>query len=151
MTGEGGPAIFEISSRCFVGNWSYTPIPWEEFHAIYAGVLSVLDPEMILFVIEPGGEPVGFVFGYPDYAEPVRRMGGHTRLSAKLRFLMARGKVDTAILKTLAIDSDYRDLRLGSLLAAALHDTIAPDNASVAAMADRCSAVFREYAIFETV
>jgi len=157
-------ALFEISGRCFSGNWSYSPIPWEEFRAIYAGVLSFVDPEMILFAISPEGKPVGFVFGYPDYGEAVRKMTGRDGISAKLRFFLAKGRADTVILKTLAIDSGYRDLRLGSLLAGALHDhvlrkgfgriiysTLMPGNESVSAMADRCSGVFREYAIFENV
>lgn len=157
-------ALFEISERCFAGNWSYSPIPWEEFRAIYARVLSFVDPEMILFVISPEGKPVGFVFGYPDYGESVRRMAGRDGVAAKLRFFLAKGRADTVILKTLAVDSGYRDLRLGSLLAGELHDlvlrkgfgriiysTLMPGNESVSAMADRCSAVFREYAIFENV
>lgn len=62
--------IHEISSRIFADAFLYSPIPRDEFLALYAGIERLLDPELVLFAEDSEGGPVGFVFAYDDPARP---------------------------------------------------------------------------------
>jgi hypothetical protein len=121
-----------------------------------------LDLDFLQFVFAPGGEPAGYVFGTPDYAQAIRAMKGRSHLLSKARFLRERRKIDRAILKTLAVHPEHQGNRLGNLLTACFHETakrkdcrtviystIVKDHPSVSVMSDRDSRVFREYALFE--
>jgi GNAT superfamily N-acetyltransferase len=62
--------VHDLSSRIFADAFLYSPIPREEFLALYAGMERFLDPELVLFAETDSGEPVGFVFAYDDPARP---------------------------------------------------------------------------------
>lgn len=154
--------LYNLSEQCFARNFSFTSIPWEEFHSLHSGLVAFMDLDFLLFVFSPGGEPAGFVFGTPDYAKALRAMKGRNHLLSKSLFLWERRKTERAILKTLAVHPDHQGNRLGSLLAAHFHETatrkacqtilnstIVKDNPTVFAMSVRDSVVFREYALFE--
>ena len=154
--------LYDLSERSFADNFSFTSIPWREFHFLHSRLIALVDPDYLLFVFAPGGEPAGYVFCVPDYAHALRAMKGRNHLLSKARFLWGRRKADTAILKTLAVHPDYQGNRLGNLLTAELHETairkgcrtilystIIKDNPAVFTMTTRDSSVIREYAIYE--
>ena len=62
--------VHDLSTRIFADAFLYSPIPREEFLALYAGMERFLDPELVLFAETDSGEPVGFVFAYDDPARP---------------------------------------------------------------------------------
>lgn len=95
--------VHELSLRAFTNNFLYTPIDRESFLAMYGPIREKLVPELVLLA-EQDGELLGYVFGVPDLLQP------------------ARGeKVDTAIVKTLAIRPGRRSAGLGGLLMERCH------------------------------
>ncbi len=92
--------IFEISESAFVGNVLYTPLPKDEFLAMYEKVRPYAKPPLV-WIGEQGSRPVGFVFCVPDLLQA------------------QRGEpVDTLIVKTLAKVPDKALAGLGKLLLA---------------------------------
>ncbi len=57
--------LHPLCCRCFSNNFLYTDITLETFLHMYKPVLNILDPDFFL-IAEDDGEPVGFVFGYPN-------------------------------------------------------------------------------------
>ena len=62
--------VHDLSSRIFADAFLYSPIPRDEFLAVYSGIERFLDPELVLFAETDDGAPVGFVFAYDDPARP---------------------------------------------------------------------------------
>ena len=58
--------VHDISSEIFREAFLYSPIPREEFLALYSGLERWLDPELVVFATAPDGSEVGFVFAYAD-------------------------------------------------------------------------------------
>lgn len=90
--------IYAVSEIAFQGNVLYTPLPREEFLAMYAQVRPLMR-QGLSFLAERAGAPVGFVFALPDLEQAKRGQ-----------------PVDTVVIKTLAV-LPGRDLAgLGKLL-----------------------------------
>lgn len=62
--------LFAMSGAAFSGNHFFKPIGLEAFLALYRPILPMLDPRHVLFAHGPGGDLVGFLFGYPDRLAP---------------------------------------------------------------------------------
>jgi GNAT superfamily N-acetyltransferase len=86
--------IYSVSAKSFTENFLYTPISEEEFLRQYSAIQSRIVPKLVL-VAEQDNEPVGYLFALPDF------------LSA------TRGKIDTAIIKTVAVLPERRCAGLG--------------------------------------
>lgn len=63
------PRLYRLVSQAFAGNAFYKPICEEKFVAAYAPLLHALDPDLSLLAEDGSGDLVGFLFGYPNYAE----------------------------------------------------------------------------------
>jgi hypothetical protein len=83
--------VYELSRRLFAGKTAYSEIEWEEYRGLYAGVEALLVPGLSWLARDVEGRAVGFLFGYPDSLEPVRRGAPGAR-------------PETTVLKTLAVD-----------------------------------------------
>ncbi|MBO9541809.1 hypothetical protein J7643_14560 [bacterium] len=94
--------MFDLSTRIFTGSWMWRPVAFEEFKALYAGLKGIMDPGLCFFLFK-GDEPVGFLFGLPDYGPAVRAMGGSRSLLAKARFWLKRNQAPQALLKTFGV------------------------------------------------
>ena len=92
--------IFEISETAFAANVLYTPLPKDEFLAMYEKVRPYAKPPLV-WIAEQGSRPVGFVFCVPDLLQAQRGEA-----------------VDTLIVKTLAKVPDRALAGLGKLLLA---------------------------------
>ncbi len=97
--------IYAVSAVSFRNNFLYTPIPEADFLAQYRALLPALRPELVL-IAEAADQPVGFVFAVPDLKQAERGR-----------------RVDTVVVKTLAVLPDRARVGLGSLLLAACQDT----------------------------
>lgn len=91
-------ALYEISIAAFAGNFLYTPIDRDAFHAQYGAILPTIDPRLVLLA-EHAGAVVGYVFVVPDLLEQART-----------------GRARTAIVKTLAVHPAHNGRGLGGLL-----------------------------------
>jgi hypothetical protein len=86
--------ILDISSRDFT---AYTPLPSNDFQALYETYAALLGTRFVDLAYEPGGEAVALSLAYPDLAAACRAMGGRRHLLARLRFLWRRGSADRAV------------------------------------------------------
>jgi GNAT superfamily N-acetyltransferase len=97
--------IYPLVMTAFANNPLFTPISQQEFREQYAPVRTLLAPDLVTLA-ERDGELVGMLFALPDYAQARRGE-----------------KVDTVILKTLAVLPQLAGVGLGSLLTARVHTT----------------------------
>jgi GNAT superfamily N-acetyltransferase len=58
--------IYRLSLTIFQDNLFFARISESEFMALYAGTGAALDPELLLFILNPAGKPVGISFTFPD-------------------------------------------------------------------------------------
>lgn len=99
--------LYAVAAVAFRPNFLYTPIGEAEFLAQYGPLRPHLRPELILLAekeIAGHQNPVGFVFALPDRAQAAR---GET--------------VDTVIVKTVAVRSEFARLGLGGALVGGAH------------------------------
>lgn len=100
--------LYRLSKVLFSGNFLYTEIPEEEFLALYADSRPILDPDLIWFAEAADGQPVGFLFAYPDRFRAVAAMRGERGWLAKLRFLLNRRSAGAVDFKTLGVLPGHR-------------------------------------------
>ena len=62
--------IYHLSLDIFHENLLFVNITEDEFHALYAGIAGKIDPDLLIFVLDPNGDPVGFSFIVPDHHQP---------------------------------------------------------------------------------
>jgi len=94
------PRIYRVSRTAFTRNFLYTELPEAAFMEQYQRVLPHVRAELVLLA-ERNSDPVGFLFAVPDLAQAARGL-----------------RVDTFIIKTVAILPDRSLTGLGSLLVA---------------------------------
>jgi GNAT superfamily N-acetyltransferase len=135
-------SVFEVTLSAFLKSFLYTPIRWEAFLRQCQLWWDRVDPELVL-IAEWEGRPAGFLFGVPDWNQ--------TR----------RGQVlDTAIIKTLAVQPGAHLAGLGSILTdrfhqralelgyrRVIHALMHRANRSTV-ISKRTARVFRRYAVF---
>lgn len=88
--------LHALMTDAFSENLFYTPISLAEFAALYGPARAILIPELVPFVIAPGGQAVGGAYLYPDarsHAAPPDRVVLHTMAIEKAH--RRRGIVET--------------------------------------------------------
>ena len=96
-------AIYRLSVESFTRNFLYTPIDEAEFVAQYRVIAPHVQPELTLMA-EQDGALLGYLFGIPDLNQASRGE-----------------RVDTFIVKTVAVQPGRRAAGLGSVLVAESH------------------------------
>ena len=61
--------LYRLASQAFAANAFYKPIGEERFVTVYEPFLHALDPDLSFIAEDGNGDLVGFLFGYPNYAE----------------------------------------------------------------------------------
>lgn len=56
--------VHAISSEIFAEAPFYAPIELADFLALYDGIERLLDPELVVFAVDPDGREIGFLFAY---------------------------------------------------------------------------------------
>ncbi|PAW77851.1 MAG: hypothetical protein B9S32_09630 [Verrucomicrobia bacterium Tous-C9LFEB] len=95
--------IHQVSSTAFTHNFLYTPLSLDHFHTLYEPIRPHIVPELV-FLAKKEGKLVGYLFGIPDLAQAQRGQ-----------------KVDTTIIKTLAVLPGKSYGGLGALLVDEFH------------------------------
>ena len=90
--------IYAVSRMAFQDNFLYSPVEEAEFLAQYEPIRAHVVPELVILA-EQEQQPVGFVFSIPDLAQAKRGQ-----------------RVDTVILKTVAVMPGRRSAGLGNVL-----------------------------------
>jgi GNAT superfamily N-acetyltransferase len=135
--------IHRFCCRSFRGNHLYSPIDAQSFHALYAPLKPMIQPEFV-YIAEQAGEMIGLLFAIPDLNQSLRGEA-----------------VDTLVWKTLAIAPEMRGRGIGFLLmyqsyqaarAAGyrriIHALMHQDNRSFYCSLRNRVRVIREYALF---
>lgn len=136
-------ALYAVVAASFARNLLHTPITEEAFVAQQAALRSFVIPGLVL-IAERAGQPVGMLFGLPDWLEGQRTP-----------------RVTTAILKTVAVRPEYAGRGLvAALLARAMeaaralgytrviHALMHEDNRSLRLSEQYGTAVMRRYTLF---
>ncbi|MBI6546561.1 MAG: hypothetical protein HY692_07185 [Cyanobacteria bacterium NC_groundwater_1444_Ag_S-0.65um_54_12] len=152
----------ELSCEIFRANWGYTPLGFSEFARLYAASRPLLDTGMSWFAQDRAGHYVGFIFGLPDHSRAIRAMRGASGPVGAMRFLGARRKPTSAILKTLGVLPAARGSNVGFALGylfhrqlleqgyqQAIHALMLDDNASRRMSFTKGGRMMREYAVFD--
>jgi GNAT superfamily N-acetyltransferase len=137
--------IFALSLVSFQRNLLFTPPSEAEFLAQNAALLPVVRSELILLA-ERDGELIGFMFALPDVLQATRR-----------------ARIDTIILKTVAVHPAFQGIGLGGVLmdlvqrsarrmgyVRAVHALIHERNVS-RHISDRYARTVRRYALFSRI
>lgn len=90
--------IYNVSTKSFNKNPFYTSISKEDFISQYEPYINMVDEDLIL-IAEKDGQEIGFVFCIPDFNE-----------------LKREGKLNTLILKTIAVLPEYEEFALGNVM-----------------------------------
>lgn len=104
----------KLVSDSFASFPGFHPIPEEAFVALYGGLRAIALPELIQFLLGPGGEVVGYLCMLPDYPRAIRAMRGQTHLLSRLRFLLARGRPAAYVALYLGITAEEQQRRSGA-------------------------------------
>ena len=134
--------LHALSVRTFADNVFYSPIDRDMFVAMYRPMRAMLDPALVLLARDDSGSLIGYVFAYID---PLGKTDGRPY---------------RVIVKTLAVDREWRSFGLGALLVHRVHTAARDRGLSTVVHAlmheannsVRISAsmqVFRRYALFE--
>lgn len=62
--------IHRLSLDIFRGNLFFVDIAEDEFRTLYAGAAGKIDPDLLIFLLDPDCEPAGFSFSIPDHRQP---------------------------------------------------------------------------------
>ena len=134
--------LHELSTQCFRDSFLFTPIMREDFIAQYRELADFVRPDLILLA-EQGERLIGYIFALPDWLQARR---GAT--------------IDTFIIKTLAVHSDFHGIGVGRLLAARCHEiaratgyrraihALMLDTSGARKLSDPIAKPFRRYALF---
>lgn len=98
-------ALFQLSRVSFRENFLYTPIEENTFLGLYRDLRDLIRPELVILA-EQRGRLVGYAFGIPDLLQ--RQAGG--------------GRIDTVIVKTVAIHPELAGRGFGGYLTARCRD-----------------------------
>lgn len=90
--------IYNVSIQSFVRNLYYTPISEKDYMEQYTSYLDKVDEDLIL-IAEKDEKEIGFLFAIPNLIE-----------------MQTKGKINTLILKTIAVLPEYEDLGIGNVM-----------------------------------
>jgi len=129
--------IFRLSSQGFRANAFATPIDESDFLALYQPILPHVVPDLVLLAEDAGGQPLGFVFGLPDFAE-----GATPRTVIFKTYAALRPGVGTILAD--AFHKAARRLGFEQVIHALMH----ADNLSLRYSALTGATIFRRYELF---
>jgi ribosomal protein S18 acetylase RimI-like enzyme len=114
-------AIWRISNEAVSGNWGYVPLDRQELAGVFRQLKPIADPDAI-WLVEDGGEPVGF----PDINLILRRIRGRLLPLGFIRLLTGARRLRDFRLFGLAVRPAYHGLGLDVLLYVSLFEALQP-------------------------
>lgn len=128
--------LFTVSTRAFRRNAFFKPIERAAFDALYAPLLTRLDPRLVLFARDTEDRLAGFLFGLPDLAEGPAPTTVILKTYASRRFGAGRLLADT-----------FHRTAAGLGFRSVIHALMHADNLSASRSATYQGKVFRRYAL----
>lgn len=118
-------AIWKITNEAVAGNWGYVPLDKEELAGVLRQLRPIADPDAI-WLVEDGGEPVGYALGFPDLNPILRRIRGRLLPLGFLTLLRGARRSRDFRLFGLAVRPAYHGLGLDVLLYVSLFEALQP-------------------------
>jgi ribosomal protein S18 acetylase RimI-like enzyme len=118
-------AIWRITNEAVSGNWGYVPLDREELTEVLRQLKPIADPDAI-WLVEDGGEPVGYALGFPDINVILRKIRGRLLPFGFLRLLSGVRRLQDYRLFGLAVRPAYHGLGLDVLLYVSLFEALQP-------------------------
>lgn len=108
--------IYDLSTRCFSGNFLYEHISQDEFIGLYANAKKITRERLVWFAMDPKKNEVGFLFALPDCYRPIHSMRGKQNWLAKAKFAMNLLLVKAVNFKSIAVLPEHRRNRLAGAM-----------------------------------
>jgi len=134
--------IHQVSCISFRSNFLYTPIPEDEFVALYDRFQPYLKPEWV-FLAMCRGELVGFLFAIPDWLQAQRGLAIDTVVVKSLAVLPGRANAGLGNLLAMHCHRAAREIGYTRAIHALMHDGNHSRNVS-----SRYAHIMRRYALF---
>ena len=109
--------MYDIVIRTFSEFPGFTPISKVDFVNLFIPFKQALHSDLITFLHDPNDKAVGFASIFLDVAGACRALKGQNSLSAKLKFIYKRRKVDRVIFYICGILPEERQKRIGAGIA----------------------------------
>jgi hypothetical protein len=117
------PRIVQLYNDAFVDNWEFNPVTEAEAKVIGDRLLSIADPRLIKLVMK-GDDIAGFLFGFPDISEGIRRARGRIWPIGWFWLLRDMRRTKWINLNGAGILAPYRGLGVNAILYAEMEKTI---------------------------
>jgi hypothetical protein len=115
--------IVQTYNDSFIDNWEFNPVTDAEARVIGDRLIQVADPKLIKLVMK-GDEIAGFLFGFPDISEGIRRSGGRLLPFGWFWLLREFGRTRWLNLNGAGILAPYRGLGVNAILYSEMDRTI---------------------------
>lgn len=117
------PAIADVFVRSMGSLPTFVPPTRAEIDDVIDTLLWVVSPRGIA-IVEKDGNPVGFLFSYPDLAEAIRRADGRLFPLGWLHLLLARARERAWVINGLGLVPEHRGLGANAALYRAITETL---------------------------
>jgi len=104
---EEAERIKYVYNNAWEKNWGFVPWTEKEMDYMAKKLKTVADPDLIILA-EREGRPIGFTFGFPNYNEVIKKMGGRLTPWGLLKFLYYRKKIKGIRAIIFGILKEYR-------------------------------------------
>lgn len=121
------PDIVKMYNDTFVDNWEFNPITEREGQIIGERMLAIADPKLIKLVMK-GDVIAGFLLGFPDISEGIRRAQGRMWPFGWFWLLREFKRTKWINLNGAGILAPYRGLGVNAILYAEMQRTIHDNN-----------------------
>jgi hypothetical protein len=121
------PRIVATYNDAFVDNWEFNPVTEHEMQVIGERLLAIADPKLIKLVMK-GDTIAGFLFGFPDISDGIRRARGRIWPFGWFWLLREFKRTKWINLNGAGILAPYRGLGVNAILYAEMLDTIHAGN-----------------------
>jgi GNAT superfamily N-acetyltransferase len=127
----------------FAGNYLYTELPEAAFLAQYLPYREKIRPELVQ-IAEHDGEPVGYLFALPDFAEAQRGLPVRTVIGKTLAVLPGRRYGGLGVVLTNLLHGRALELGFARVIHALQHE----NNDRVRNMSESFGQVMRRYTLY---
>ncbi len=117
------PRIVQVYNDAFVNNWEFNPVTLEEAEVIGERLLAIADPKLIKLVMK-GDEIAGFLLGFPDISDGIRRAAGRIWPFGWFWLLRELRRTKWINLNGAGILAPYRGLGVNAILYVEMEKTI---------------------------
>lgn len=117
------PGLKRMYNGTLEGTHGNYPLTGEEVDAICSQMLWFADLRILKILLKEG-EPIGFLFAYPDVSAALRQTGGRLWPLGWARLLRARSKTPWVNLNGLGIVAQHRGLGAAAILFTEMYDSL---------------------------